>query len=225
MVGIHMSESPKPRPRIDSSIIAALIGLIGTIIVTIISVRANRPIAPQATAVPTSAVVGLSAEFLTASGGVAATREPAATSPATLPTVKYPNGKLFKLFYDDNSFYLLNLSDRAIPINRVAFERLSDEGVPLNRFNGTRWAEFYADSTPGKCVALEIFGSSPYLDPVECGRGVFLSLRTPTRDDSTIFWTATGESHQFRVLWREGGQDEEIARCEIGARTCEVFLP
>ena len=220
-----MSESPKPRPRIDSSIIASLIGLVGTIIVTIISIRANRPIAPQATALPTSAVAGLAGEFLTASEGAAATREPAATSPATLATVKYPNGKLFKLFYDDNSFYLLNLSDRAIPINRVAFERLSNEGVPLNRFNGTRWAEFYADSTPGKCVALEIFGSSPYLDPVECGRGVFLSLRTPTRDDSTIFWTANGESHQFRVLWREGGQDEEIARCEIGARTCEVYLP
>ena len=47
------------------------------------------------------------------------------------------DGKLFKLFYDDNSFYLLNLSDAAIPINRVAFERLSDENVPLNRFNGT----------------------------------------------------------------------------------------
>ena len=221
-----MAESPKPRPRIDPSIIAAIIGLIGTIIVTIISVRANRAVATQAAAVPTSAVAGLAAEFPTAaSGGAVATREPAATSPTTLPTVKYPNGKLFKLFYDDNSFYLLNLSDRAIPINRVAFERLSNENVPLNRFNGTRWAEFYADSTPGKCVALQIFGSSPYLDPPECGQGVFLSLRTPTRDDSTIFWTANEGSHQFRVLWREGGQDEEIARCEIGAGACEVFLP
>src|SRR5215207_1331293 len=176
-----MAESPKPRPRIDPSIIAAIIGMIGTITVAIITINANRPVAPLVTAVPTSAVVGAIAEFPTASEGAKSTREPAAISPATLPTVKYPNGKLFKLFYDDNSFYLLNLSDRAIPINRVAFERLSNEAVPLNRFNGTRWAEFYADSTPGKCVALEIFGSSPYLDPVECGRGIFLSLRTPPR--------------------------------------------
>ena len=68
-------------------------------------------------------------------------------------------------------------------------------------------------------------GGSPYPDPPECGHGTFLSLRTPTRDDPTIFWTASEGSHQFRVLWREGGQDEEIARCEIGAGTCEVFLP
>src|SRR5688572_21611803 len=46
-----MSESR--RPRIDPSIIAALIGLVGTIIVTIISVRANRPDPPQATPMPT----------------------------------------------------------------------------------------------------------------------------------------------------------------------------
>ena len=220
-----MSESPKPKPRIDPSIIAALIGLCGTIIVTLISVLANRPGSPQATAVPAIAVVELTAEFPTSSGGAEATKRPAATAPATLPTVKYPDGKLFKLFYDDNSFYLLNRSDTAIPINRVAFERLNDEDVPLSRFNGTRWAEFYADSTPGKCVALEILGSAPYLDPPECGHGIFLSLRTPTRDDPTIFWTANEGSHQFRVLWREGGQDEEIARCEIGAGTCEVFLP
>ena len=117
------------------------------------------------------------------------------------------------------------MSDTAIPINRVAFERLTNEDVPLNRFNGTRWAEFYPDSTPGKCAVLEIFGSSPYLNPAECGRGVFLSLRTPPRDDPSIFWTAQEGSHQFRVLWREGGQDEEVARCEIGAETCEAFLP
>ena len=99
------------------------------------------------------------------------------------------DGKLFKLFYDDNSLYLLNLSGATIPINRIAFERLSNEDVPLNRFNGTRWAEFYVYSTPGKCVALQILGSSPYLDPAECGHNNFLSLRTP-REDPTIFWTA-----------------------------------
>jgi len=210
-----MSESPKPGLRIDPSIIAALIGVFGTVIVTLISVRANWSGSPPATAVPTTI----------SSGGAEATRQPDANSPATLPTVKYPEGKPFKLFYDDNSFYLINLSDTAIPINRVAFERLSNEDVPLNRFNGTRWAEFYANSTPGKCVVLQIMGGSPYLDPPECGQGAFLSLRTPTRDDPTIFWTSNEASHQFRVLWREGGQDEEIARCEIGAGTCEVFLP
>ena len=202
-----MPESP--RPRIDPSIIAALIGLVGTLAVTLISFFVNRPVSQQATA----------AAPMTTSGPAAA------TIPGTLPTVKYPDGKPFKIFYDENSFYLLNLSNTTIQINRVAFERLSNNDVPLNRFNGTRWAQFFPDSTPGKCVALEILGSPPYLDPPECGRGIFLSLRTPTREDSTIFWTEQEGSHQFRVLWREGGQDEEIARCEIGAGTCEVFLP
>jgi hypothetical protein len=220
-----MSESPKPKPRIDPSIIAALIGLAGTIIVTLISIRANRPISPQATAVSAAAMMELATESPTLSGGAEGTELPVAISPATLPTVKYPDGKLFELFYDNNSFYLLNLSHTAIPVNRVAFERLSTEDVPLNRFNGTRWAEFYSDSTPGKCVVLQILGGSPYLDPPECGQGVFLSLRTPTRDDPTIFWTASEGSHQFRVLWRAGGKDEEIARCEIGAGICKVFLP
>jgi serine/threonine protein kinase len=141
------------------------------------------------------------------------------------PTVKYPDGKRFMLFYDDNSLYLLNLSNATVPINWIAFERLGADDAPLNRFNGTRWAEFYANSVPGRCVALRILGSSEYLDPPECGHNNFLSLRTPTRDDPVVFWTTMEGSHQFRVLWREGGQDEELARCEIGAGVCEVFLP
>ena len=218
-----MAESPKP--RIDPSIIAALIGVAGTIIVTLISLSVNRPVPPQATVTPASTAAQLVVESPNSSPSVEATRTPTDTPPGTEPTVKYPDGKLFKLFYDDNSLYLLNLSNTAIPINRVAFERLSDQDVPLNRFNGTRWATFYPDSKPGKCMALEIVGSSPYLDPPECGGGTFLSLRTPTRDDSSIFWTTQEGSQQFRVLWHSGGKDEEIGRCEIGAGTCEVMLP
>ena len=147
-------------------------------------------------------------------------------SPASLPTVKYPNGKRIMLFYDDNSLYFLNLSDSNVPINWVAFERLSDDDMPLNRFNGSRWGQFHSTSTPTWCMALEIFGSEPYLDPPACGHdNLYLSLRTPTRDDATVFWTAKEDSQQFRVLWREGGRDEEIGRCEIGAGSCEVFLP
>ncbi|MEO8356226.1 MAG: hypothetical protein ABI621_09945 [Chloroflexota bacterium] len=199
-----MPESP--RPRFEPAIIAAIIGLVGTIIVTLVTVFANRPVSSPLTALP-------------------GTEPPADTSPGTLPTVKYPDGKLLALFYDDTSFYMLNRSDAKIPINRVAFERLSDDDVPLHRFNGTSWAQFYADSTPGRCVALEIVGSDPYLQPLECGHNDFLSLRTPNPDDPTIFWTAQEGSSQFRLLWLEGGEGREVARCEISAGTCEVFLP
>lgn len=217
-----MSESQKP--RIDPSIVAALIGVTGTIIVTLITVFANRPGSPQPTAVPAT-VQGAALESASSSAGLQAEEPTADTSPGTLPTVKYPDGKRFELFYDNTSFYMLNRSDARIPINRVAFERLSNEDVPLNRFIGTSWAEFYAYSTPGKCVAVEIVGSEPYLSPPECGHENFLSLRTPVPGDPTIFWTTQEGSHEFRVLWREGGEDTEVARCEIGAGTCEVFLP
>ena len=214
-----MSEAPKP--RIDPSIIAALIGLLGTISVTLISLFVNRSTAPQPTAGPATAATSETPALTTTQ----ATEPPVATSPGAVPTVKYPDGKLFRIFYDENSFYLLNLSNTAISISRVAFERLNSDDVPLNRFNGSRWAEFYADSTPGKCEVLQILGADPYLDPPECGQGAFLSLRTPTREDPSVFWTRQEGSHQFRVLWRGGGQDEELGRCEIGAGVCDVFLP
>ncbi len=161
----------------------------------------------------------------TFSTSIDATELAMAPTLVSLPTVKYPDGNLFKLLYDNNSFYLLNLSDATIPVNWIAFERLSNDDVPLNRFNGTRWAEYYANSVPDRCMALQILGSSSYLEPPECGHNNFLSLRTPTREDPTVFWTTIEGSHEFRILWREGGEDEEIARCEIGAGTCEVFLP
>lgn len=147
-------------------------------------------------------------------------------SATALPTVKYPDGKRFMLFYDNNSLYFLNLSESTIPINWVAFERMSDADIPLNRFEGNLWARYYSESKPGWCTALEILDSGPYLKPPECGHeNLFLSLRTPVRSDEGIFWTSQQDSNQFRVLWREGGNDEEVARCEIGAGMCEVFLP
>jgi serine/threonine protein kinase len=179
----------------------------------------------QNTLTPADAAIGPTSGSTASLTGAPQAEPSAGVTPASFPTLKYPDGKRFMLFYDNNSLYLLNLSDSTIPINWIAFERLSDADVPLNRFNGTRWAEFYADSIPGRCVALRILGSSDYLDPPECGNNNFLSLRTPTREDPTVFWTVMEGSHQFRVLWREGGQDEEIARCEIAAGTCEVFLP
>jgi len=148
---------------------------------------------------------------------------PPTLSPA--PTVKYPNRKRFVLYYDDNSLYLLNLSDSVVSIYSVAFERLDAvSGAPLDRFDGWRWAQFYPNSKPEWCMAIEILSSPSYLRPPECTKG-YLSTRTPIRDDPVVFWTAEEGGQQFRVLWTVEGQEEEVARCEIGAGTCEVFFP
>lgn len=147
-----------------------------------------------------------------------------ATAMAALPTVKYPDGRRFMLYYDNNSLYLLNLSTDLVSISSVAFERLDSTGARLNRFDGWRWAQFYPTSRPGGCMAIEILDSSP-LRPSECG-GIYHSTRTPAREDAVVFWTSQAGSLQFRVLWRGANrQDEEVARCEIPAQTCEVFLP
>ena len=66
-----MPESP--RPRFEPVIIAAVIGLVGTITVTLITVFANRPVSSQ-TVVPLTALPG--------------TEPPADTSPGGLPAVK-----------------------------------------------------------------------------------------------------------------------------------------
>ncbi len=52
-----MSEAPKPKPRIDSSILAALIGLAGTIVVALTSIFANRPVSIPVTATPVTTAV------------------------------------------------------------------------------------------------------------------------------------------------------------------------
>jgi predicted Ser/Thr protein kinase len=225
----HSTPPAQPQPahtRRPSFLWLSLGGctLILIMLVSITSLLLNNSLKdlPQNTAVSENAETPLTFVSPTVLTGASAT-EP--LPPGAQPTVKYPDGKRFMLFYDDNSLYLLNLSESTIPINWIAFERLSDADLPMNRFNGAGWAEFYPDSTPGRCVALRILGSSSYLDPPECGHNYFLSLRTPTRDDPILFWTSMEGSRQFRVLWREGGQDEEVARCEIGAGTCEVFLP
>jgi serine/threonine protein kinase len=152
---------------------------------------------------------------------------PSQTAPA-LPTptstVKYPNGHHFTLFYNNNSLYMLNRSDSIISIYPFAFERLSASGQALNRFDGWRWGQFYPTIKPGWCTQILIIGSHPYLNPRECQNRA-LSTRTPVAGDPVIFWTTQPGSEQFRVIWKTGTQETELALCEISIGTCEFFTP
>lgn len=193
-----------------------LLGLFQTTLGARPGLTPTIPLALERTPTPGESAPTLAAE--------SPTGQPSAI-PAT-PTVLYPNGKRFVVFYDSNSLYFFNASQSDLPINWIAFERLSNADTPSNRFNGSRWGQFYGTSTPNRCMAIHILDGGPYLNPSECGGSTqYLSLRTPTRDDETVFWTFQDGGHQFRVLWREGGKDIEVARCETGAGTCEVFLP
>ena len=137
-----------------------------------------------------------------------------------VPTVKYQNGQRFMLYYDENSFYILQVTGEKTYITSISFERLDKMDVPSDRFSGQRWAEFYATIKPGVCMRIEILGSASYLRPKQCN-DQYYATRTPTRDDTGIFWTSAEGSTQFRVNWK----NEEVARCEISAGVCEIYLP
>ncbi len=158
----------------------------------------------------------------------AATSVPSESLPTTLPqpTVKYPSGKRFVVYYDENSLYLLNASQSIVDIPYVIFERLLADGTTANRFTGSQWYKYGPTSRPTWCMALKIQGSPAYLNPPECGHNqVYLSVLFPARTDPTVFWTPRAGSQQFRVLWKGSGTEEEVARCEIAAGACEVFFP
>ena len=146
---------------------------------------------------------------------------PTATQAALpTPTVLNPVGRRFVLYYDDNSFYILNDSGGPSTVLPFTFERLDASGAPLNRLDGERWAQYYANIMSGWCVRAEILGSATYLRPLQCGDR-YNSIITPAREDSSIFWTAQPGSRQFRVLW----DNKEVARCEIAGQVCQVLLP
>lgn len=139
---------------------------------------------------------------------------------AITPTVLYPNGRRFVIFYNDNSLYLYNASGAAGAFSPLTFERLNVSGAALNRFDGWRWSQHYPRVETDSCARIEIRGRSPYLRPAQC-QGRYNSSITASRDDSYVFWISQKDSSQFRVLWNK----QEVARCEIAAGVCEVFLP
>lgn len=174
----------------------------------------------EAQPVPTQEI--LPAEDVTeiSAASVANSTESAPSVAAVPATIKYPDGKRFILYYDENSFYMLQVTGDTTYVTNIAFERLDAQDVPLNQFAGQNWAQYYPTIKPGVCMRLEVIGSSNYLRPKQCNNQYF-ATRTPTRENEWLFWTKQEGSQFFRVLWKK----EELARCEIAAGMCEVFLP
>ncbi len=133
------------------------------------------------------------------------------------PTVLYPNGRRFILYYDENSLYLHNLSGERVELYPFAFERLDASGTPSNRFDGWRWAQFYPYVHDQSCMSVLL--ETPYLDPAQCEQ--YNAEVWAERGLSLDFWSPQDGSTHFRVLWN----DQEVARCELAIGECEVFTP
>jgi len=162
-------------------------------------------------------------ESLLTNAATPALAPPTASDPpqvTILPTVLYPNGRPFVIYYDDNSLYVYNASGGRSAISPFAFERLDASDESLSRFDSWRWTRYYPSIEEESCVRVEIRSSPSYLRPAQC-RNRYNSTVTAARNDDFVFWTAREDSSQFRVLWN----DQEVARCEIGAGACEVYLP
>jgi serine/threonine-protein kinase len=173
---------------------------------------------PSATATLTVTPTPTGTATVTPTPSETPTETPTATVVATLtPTYS----RLFMLFYDYNSFYLLNASGSSlIDTHPLTFERLDLSGQPLNRFTGDEWARWNSRLEADYCNRIEIIGSGPYLRPAECGVRYGVT-RTPARGTAYIFWTYTPDSREFRVLW----YNEPVAVCQIAAGVCSFYLP
>jgi len=183
--------------------------------------------ASENTALPSPKVQGPTATSLatqtqTATPTNTSTPSPTATeTPLPEPTIKYPNGFLFTAYYDAISFYLLDKGEVSRSVAGFSFDRINADGTFQNHFGGWEWEKNYKIIQFNHCISLQIYPvANPYLEPLGCEKRILTNLRFAPNSDK-LFWTPNDTSQQFRVLWLE----EEIARCEIDAGTCDFYIP
>ncbi len=136
------------------------------------------------------------------------------------PTVLYPDGQRLELIYNEVGFYIRNPGERRVPVGSFVFEVLNSDDTPANRFEGDVWTQFSTFLFGDWCVRVEIPAAGRPRRPAQCGDAYNASI-TLTLTDDRIFWIPREDQTQFRVLWA----GEEIARCDMMAGRCEIFLP
>ena len=128
-----------------------------------------------------------------------------ATPIVEAPTIKYPDGNHFTLFWNDTSFFMLNRSREARSFSGFVFERLDVNDLPTDKFPGYLWENQKFKYLGSKyCVSIKIYKDEdpPYIDPFDC-HGQYISIVQPRKDEDRelLFWNPKEGSTQFRVLW------------------------
>jgi len=124
-------------------------------------------------------------------------------------------------YYNESSFYILNLGKGSRSASGFVFERVNNDGTFQDHFGGWEWEQNFKVIQPKRCLILEIDHSPiPYLNPVECEKKGLSNLGLAP-DSDKLFWTPSDNSLEFRILWL----NEEIARCEIKTGTCDFYVP
>lgn len=191
------------------------------------STSTSSPLPLTETSVPPTQAVTLPSAVPTALPAATETLAPTATLNVTA-TVKYPEGNLFSLFWNETSFYMLNRSDLRRSLSAFAFERIDSENIPASkrdRFDGYRWENSRFTQMPSNfCVSITMYGDQtpPYMNPADCFWGIISGYQPRfDNDEGLVFWRVEGDSKYFRVLWL----GEEAARCEIAAGFCDFRVP
>jgi serine/threonine protein kinase len=135
-----------------------------------------------------------------------------------IPTVLYPSGRLFVLVWTDTAIYVANQSGQRVPTGNMSFERVLTNGLVSDRYLGGRWSAYYPYIETSKCVILKVQGTFSNLPRTECPYGYNSEINA---QHGEIFWTTADNSVEFRVLWNK----QEIARCQIANKHCELRLP
>lgn len=153
------------------------------------------------------------------------TLEPVA-QPLITPTISYPEGSHYTLFYNETSFYMMNRSYETRSISGFTFERIDLQGLPFkDHFEAHLWETPDFNHLPRNfCVNITVYGDQdpPYLNPADCWAGVIKTIQARfDRPFDVLFWTPKEGSTHFRVNWLK----EEVALCEIKAEICEIYIP
>jgi hypothetical protein len=215
-----VSASATPPPSAPPATPTSLLASPTPVEATVTSVSISPATFTATAEVPTSTSVAIP---LSPTPTFAPTSAPTAVS--GVPTIRYPNGFHFTLFWNDTSFHLLNRAGEKRSMSPFKFERLDASGQPTDSFSGYLWENNKFTTIPPKtCVSIKIYGDNdpPYISPPDCERG-YISIVQPRKDEDRMlfFWNPKEGSAQFRVLW----MDEEVARCEISTEVCEVYIP
>lgn len=180
----------------------------------IISTHINTP-----TPTPTPTLTPTAIPSSTPSVTPTPTLSPTLASPAPTPLRE---GREIQLFYDNNSFYLLNADESSISIGLIAFEAVDDRtGQAADYlFSGRLWSDFFDELEEGKCVRIEIVGAPSWLRPADC-TAYNATVTPPNPASDRVFWISRANISQFRVLWF----GQEVGRCQTQVGVCRVFLP
>jgi len=139
------------------------------------------------------------------------TPEPTAT-PIVTPT--------FILIYDNDTFYIRNITDDRVDSTVLSFVALDGEGDPtVYGFAAAEWR--FPRIVSGWCNGLEIGRSARVGTPNECEN--VNSVEFPGEESTDIFWVTRRDEGITRFDVQLNGVT--VQSCATVARRCTVYLP